>query len=237
MTIADTDQTREQLDAISQELAAFTYSVSHDLRAPLRAITGFSDALFEDYGASLEPAALDYLKRVREAAAQMEHFINGLVELSRVSRAELRHRPVDVSRVAEAIATNLKASDASRKVTWTIAPGLTVSGDEALLETCFEHLLKNSWNFTSRKEAAVIAVGVEQREGRPVIFVRDNGAGFDPAHADRLFGPFQRLHSQEDFPGVGMGLALVRRIITRHGGRVSAAGQPGQGATIYIDLQ
>ena len=237
MTIADIDRTREQLDAVSQELTAFTYSVSHDLRAPLRAITGFSDALFEDYGAVLDPTALDYLHRVREAAALMDRYINGLVELSRVSTAELRPRPVDVTRIAEAIATNLKASDPARDVTWSIAPGLIVSGDEVLLEACFEHLLKNAWNFTSRQQSAVIAVGVEQRKGRPVIFVRDNGVGFDPAHTDRLFGPFQRLHSQTDFPGVGMGLALVRRIITRHGGSVSAVGQLGQGATIYIDLQ
>jgi light-regulated signal transduction histidine kinase (bacteriophytochrome) len=234
MSITGIDRTRDQLEAADQELAALTYSISHDLRAPLRAITGFSDALAEDYGNSLDSVARDYLDRVRSAAAQMELSIEGLAELARVSRAELRPSRLDLTAMAEAIAQDFRLSDPGRQVRFLVAKGLSVTGDPALIQVCMRHLLGNAWKFTSAHPSAVVEVA---RDKDGVIYVRDDGAGFDPAFATQLFGPLQRLHNQTQFPGVGVGLAIVRRIINRHGGRVWATAEPEQGATIYIDLQ
>jgi signal transduction histidine kinase len=234
MSITGIDRTRDQLEAADQELAALTYSISHDLRAPLRAITGFSDALFEDYGDSLDSVARDYLNRVRSAAAQMELSIEGLAELVRVSRAELRPAKLDLTAMAEAIAQDLRLSDPARQVRFLIAKGLSVTGDPALIQLCMRQLLGNAWKFTSAHTSALVEVA---RDKDGVIYVRDDGAGFDPAFAGQLFGPLQRLHNQTQFPGIGIGLAIVRRIINRHGGRVWATAEPERGATIYIDLQ
>jgi light-regulated signal transduction histidine kinase (bacteriophytochrome) len=233
MSVADTDQTRNQVEALSQELAALTYSISHDLTAPLRGIAGFSDALYEDYADSLDNVARDYLERIRDAAVQMEQFIAGLTELSRVSRADMRPENLDVTAIAEGIANDLRLSDPARNVHFTIERGLITMGDPVLIQLVFRHVLGNAWRFTSKRPSASIEVGAGQ-DG--VMFVRDDGAGFDQSYADKLFGPFQRLHSQTQFPGVGIGLSIVRRIVNRHGGRVWATGEPDRGATIYIDL-
>jgi light-regulated signal transduction histidine kinase (bacteriophytochrome) len=226
-----------ELENIGKELAAFSYSVSHDLRAPLRTLTGFSEALADEYQDKLGASGLDYVRRIREAAMRMEVMINALTELARVSRVDLRHEPVNISDIAAAIATELKRSDPTRNVEFHIQPGLTAQGDPTLLETALAHLMGNSWKFSSKHPSARIEVGREERDGRSVLYVRDDGAGFDPAYADNMFGPFQRFHSAKDFEGIGIGLATVQRIVNRHQGRVWAVGAVEGGATVYIDLE
>ena len=225
-----------QLEAAHEELAAFAFSVSHDLRAPLRAISGFSEALAEDYAERLDAEGLDYLKRIRDAASHMDDAIVALTELARVARAELRIDTFDVSAAAEAIGVELTASDPSRAVQFSIERGLVVRADPALMTICLRHLLDNAWKFTSKRPSARISVSSEPHENRRILAVRDDGAGFDSASQGRLFGAFQRLHRTADFPGLGMGLAIVRRIVNRHGGRVWADGHVEAGATVYIDL-
>ncbi len=226
-----------ELEASRNELAAFSYSVSHDLRAPLRIIDGFSGALLEDYAEKLDEQGLDCLRRIREAAAQMESLINGVLELSRVSQGEIRRERVNLSEVAQSIAADLKRSDPARNVVFSIQPALTVEGDPALLKVALEHLLGNAWKFTSKHPAAEIELGSEQRDGQRVLYIRDDGAGFDPTYTGRMFSPFQRFHSAAEFEGRGIGLALVQRIITRHGGKVSAVGKVEVGTTVYIELE
>ena len=228
--------TRE-LERLKGELSSLTYAVSHDLRAPLRAITGFSEALLEDCAAQLDQQANDYLKHIHGGAAHLELMISKLLELSQISRVDLRREPVDVSAMATAIAEELKKSDPGRNVAFIVEPGLAVTGDARLLRTMLEQLLGNAWKFTGRLERATITVGSQREDGRTIIYVRDDGAGFDPAYAGRLFGPFQRLHAATDFPGAGTGLALAKRIVNRHGGEVWATGQVGQGATVYIAFE
>ena len=232
----DSASDRAELDAARRELAGFTYAVSHDLSAPLRAIDGFSEALEEDYADRLDEQGRDYLARIRAAAARMEQQIHGLLELSRVSQAALRPERIDVTESARAIARRLQSSDATRQVEFRIEPGLEVQADPVLFPAVLEHLLSNSWKFTGKKPTAVIAVGREVKDGRAMLYVRDDGAGFDPASAGRMFDAFQRLHSAAEFEGLGIGLAVVQRIINRHGGTVSAVGVPGCGTTIHIDL-
>lgn len=226
-----------ELEAANQELAALTYSVSHDLRAPLRIINGFSEALAQDYQGKLDERGVEYLRHLRDAAERMELLINKLVDLSRVSTVELRREPVDLSELAQSIAAELKRSDPSRKVDFLIQSGLAVEGDPRLLKTAFEHLLGNSWKFTSKHPAATIELGSERRDGQRVLYVRDDGAGFDPNYAQKMFGPFQRFHAVTEFEGTGMGLAMVQRIIRRHGGKVWATGKVEQGTTVYIALE
>jgi hypothetical protein len=227
-----------QLQAAIGELEAFSYSVSHDLRAPLRSIAGFSQALIEDAGPSLSDDARDDIARIVAAARRMDHLINDLLTLSMVTRAEMTRESVDVSELANRIVAELADVSPTRPVVTTVALGMVAHGDPRLVRVALENLLTNAWKFTSRRERACIEVGQIDADGSsPAFFVRDNGVGFDPAFADKLFGPFQRLHDAAEFPGTGIGLATVRRIVLRHGGRVWAESRPGQGACFYFTLQ
>lgn len=226
-----------ELENVRKELAAFGYSVSHDLRAPLRTLTGFSEALAEEYQDKLGENGLDYVRRIRDAAQRMEVMIVALSDLARVSRVEMKREIVNVTEIATSIAANLKRSEPARNVDFAIAPGLTLQGDPALLQTLVTHLLGNAWKFSSKHPSARIEMGREERDGRQVLYVRDDGAGFDPAYTENMFGPFQRFHSSRDFEGIGIGLATVQRIVNRHQGRVWAVGAVEGGATVYIDLE
>jgi two-component system, NtrC family, sensor kinase len=220
----------------NKELEAFSYSVSHDLRAPLRSIEGFSKAILDDFGGDLHETARGHFDRVRAATRRMEELIDDLLQLSQVNRGDLRRGPCSLSEISKSISEDLAQRDPARNVTFSIHDGLVVDGDPGLLRAVLENLLGNAWKFTAKVAAARIEVSVEEHEADRVYFVRDNGAGFDPAHADRLFAPFQRLHATSDFPGTGIGLATVYRIVDRHGGRVWAEGAVGKGATIYFTL-
>jgi signal transduction histidine kinase len=227
---------RTQLTQANRELEAFSYSVSHDLRAPLRSINGFSLALLEDYAEKLDEQGKDYLKRVRAASQRMAQLIDDLLNLSHVTRSEMRHETVDLSALSRAIAAELQRTQPERQVTFVIAPGLVASGDVRLLRVVLENLLGNAWKFTGKHPTAKIEFGVTQHDGRPTYFVRDDGAGFDMAFGDKIFGAFQRLHSMTEFEGTGIGLATVQRIIHRHGGQVWAEGAVEQGATFHFTL-
>lgn len=223
-----------ELETVNKELEAFSYSVSHDLRAPLRSIDGFSQALLEDYGDRLDGQAKDYLCRVRGAAQRMALLIDELLQLSRVTRAEFRRGPVNLSELAEVILADLQKEQRERKAEIRVAPGLVVDGDAALLRIVLENLLGNAWKFSSKRDCSRIQVESRVENGKTIFFVRDNGAGFDPAYSNHLFGAFQRLHRQDEFSGTGVGLATVQRIIQRHGGRIWAEGAVDKGATFYF---
>src|SRR5690625_322496 len=225
-----------QLQAVNAELEAFTYSASHDLRTPLRGIDGFSQALLEDYGDSLDETAHDYIRRIRNGATRMGELIDDLLSLSRVSQGPLKRTLVDVSSLAEELLAGLAQADPDRSIRWKVEPGITASADEKLLKIVFENLLGNSWKFTDGTEDACITVSVQQDDGQQVISVRDNGAGFNMDYATKLFVPFQRLHGDE-FSGSGIGLATVFRIISRHGGRIWAESAEGEGASFYFTLE
>lgn len=226
----------ERLEQVNKELEAFCYSVSHDLRAPLRGMDGFSQALLEDYGDKLDETGRNYLWRVRKASQTMAILIDDLLALSRVTRGEMQKTVVDLSEMARSICKDLKQTAPERKVTFKIVPDLTATGDERLLRAAFENLLGNAWKYTSKKKKATIEVGVTNHNGKMAVFVRDNGAGFDMAYADKLFEPFTRLHSRSEFEGTGIGLATVQRIVHRHGGKVWAEAAVGKGATLYFTL-
>ncbi len=226
-----------QLISTNQELEAFSYSVSHDLRAPLRSLEGFSAILLEDYAVHLDEQGKNYLIRIQDASKRMSQLINDLLKLSRVTTmANFSREPVDLSRMASAIALELQAQSPHRQVTFRIAPDMIVLGDENLLKIAIVNMLNNAYKFTSRCEKAIIEVGVEEQGGIKVYFVRDNGVGFNMDFANKLFNAFQRLHSEKDFPGTGIGLATVQRIIRRHGGHIWAKGEVGQGATFYFTI-
>jgi PAS domain S-box-containing protein len=225
-----------QLEAANKELEAFSYSVSHDLRSPLRSIDGFSQALFEDYYQELPEGGKDYLYRIRAAAQRMAQLIDDLLNLSRVSRSPLERHTVDLSLLAEEIASNLQQGEPERKVEFSIRPGMKAEADQRLMKIVLENLLGNAWKFTSRKEQARIEFDVKESGAKPVFFVRDNGSGFDMAYVDKLFGAFQRLHRINEFPGTGVGLATVQRIVHRHGGKVWAEGAIDQGATFSFTI-
>src|SRR5213594_58940 len=222
--------------ASNTELDAFAYSVSHDLRAPLRSIDGFSQVLLEDYAARLDEAGRDSLQRVRAATQRMGTLIDDLLKLARVTRAEMRTEAVDLSGMAQDIAAELQRTTPARQVEFAIAPGLGARGDPRLLRVALDNLLRNSWKYTAKQAQPRIEFASIQVNGTRAFMVRDNGAGFDMKYADKLFGVFQRLHSASEFEGTGVGLATVRRIITRHGGRTWAEGAVGQGATFYFTL-
>jgi two-component system, NtrC family, sensor kinase len=225
-----------ELERKNRDLEAFSYSVSHDLRAPLRSIDGFSQAILEDCGDQLDATARDYLLKVRTSAHQMAQLIEGLLDLSRFSRVELRRGPVDLSETARGIADELRRRDPTRQADFVIPDGLAVDADGRLLRVLLDNLLGNAWKFTARTPEARIDVGVIERDETPTYFVRDNGAGFNMEYAARLFAPFQRLHAESDFPGTGIGLATVFRIVDRHGGIVWAEGEIGRGATVFFTL-
>jgi PAS domain S-box-containing protein len=226
-----------ELEAANKELEAFSYSVSHDLRAPLRAIDGFSLALLEDYQDKLEPEGRSHLERIRAGAKRMGHLIDDMLQLARIARAEMVRDTVNLSLLAEEITLQLQASQSERQATFVIARDLIVQGDRILLRAVLENLLDNAWKFTSKRPHACIEFGSQKQDSERTYFVRDNGAGFDMKHADKLFGVFQRLHRDSEFPGTGVGLATVQRIIRRHGGRIWAEALPGKGATFYFALR
>lgn len=224
------------LESTNKELEAFSYSVSHDLRAPLRAIEGFTRSLMTDHAAQMDDNAQALLHRVASACTRMGQLIEDLLTLSRVTRSEMRHEPVDLSAVAESIVADLRTGDPQRNVQVRIDPGMTATGDPRLLRAALENLLGNAWKFTSNQPNAVIEFGALPDRQPAVFYVRDNGAGFDMDYADKLFGPFQRLHSTSEFPGTGVGLATVQRIVNRHQGSIWAEAMVEQGATFYFTL-
>ena len=225
-----------QLEAANEELEMLSYSVSHDLRAPLRHIDGFSQALIEDYAAKLNSTGKEYLDRIRKSSRRMLVMIDAILELSRCARGKLTKESVDLSSLAREVAAELARSQPQRVVTCKIADGLTVRGDKRLLRTVLENLLSNAWKLTAQSKEPLVEFYAIQWEGRVAFAVKDNGAGFDTAYAEKLFAPFQRVHSQEEFPGRGVGLAIVRRIINRHGGKIRAESELGKGATFTFTV-
>ena len=227
----------EELELKNKELDAFSYSVAHDLRAPLRSIDGFSQALLEDYADKLDDMGQQYLRYVRESAQQMAELIDNLLDLSRITRSELVRGALDLTSIAHEVTGRLRRQNPKQDVSTVVADGLLAEGDARLLTVVFENLLGNAWKFSSKRADATIEVGAVDRDARRAFFVRDNGAGFDMAYAAKLFGVFQRLHSSAEFEGSGIGLATVQRIIHRHGGRVWAEGEVGRGATFFFTLE
>jgi len=225
-----------QLEAANKELESFSYSVSHDLRAPLRSIDGFSQVLLEDYANKLEGEGQEALQRVRNGAQRMGQLIDDLLKLSRVTRSEMRQEMVDLASMAKAVLTEFQKMEPERQVECVVAEGVIANGDARLLRVVLENLLGNAWKFTAKRPQARIDFGTTQGDGQNIYFIRDNGAGFDMSFSDKLFGPFQRLHGTNEFPGTGIGLATVQRIIHRHGGRVWAEGEVEKGATFYFTL-
>ena len=234
---ARVEQRTAELVAANKNLAAFNYSVAHDLRTPLRALGGYSAALLEDYGDRLDETGRGFLERIQAASERMGLLIDDLLTLSRVSRAEMSLEPVDLSAEFAAVAGELRAREPSRRVRFVIQHGVTVTADRALIRIVLRELIENAWKFTARRDGATIEFAATTAGGAGVCcYVRDNGAGFDPAYAGKLFQPFQRLHAVTEFPGTGIGLATVQRIIERHGGRTWAEGAVGRGATFYFTL-
>ena len=228
-------RTRELSEA-NRELESFSYSVSHDLRAPLRAIEGFARVLGDRYGTVLDEAGRDYLQRVRGAAARMSELIESMLKLARVGRGEVQREPLDLSRMARDIFAELRAAGPGREVEVEIMPDLRATGDPVLVRSLLQNLLGNAWKFTRDRTHPRIEFGAGERDGEPAFYVRDNGAGFSQAYADKLFRPFQRVHADEAFAGEGIGLASVKRIVERHGGNVAAEGKEGEGATFWFTL-
>jgi len=226
-----------ELRAANQELEAFAYAVSHDLRAPLRAMSGFSLALLEDHGGTLPAEARSFLDEIIEGSRRMARLIDGLLDMSRTTRGELAREEVDLTALARMILEELRAGEPGRRVAAEVEEGLRVQGDPRMLEVVLRNLLGNAWKYTARAAEGTIRVAREERDGAAWIRVEDDGAGFDMAHGARLFKPFQRLHRQDEFPGLGIGLATVQRIIHRHGGRIEARAEPGRGAAFLFTLQ
>jgi len=227
---------KDATETANRELEAFSYSVAHDLRAPLRGIDGFSHVLLEDYSEKLDAEGRRYLGRVRESAQHMAQLIDSLLSLARVNQGDVRREWVDLSELARATAERLRASQPERDVEFLITKGLTGTGDSRLLGVVLENLLANAWKFSRNTLKACIEFGCSRESGQSVFFVRDNGAGFDMAFASKLFGVFQRLHVSNEFEGTGIGLATVERIIRRHGGRIWAEAKVAEGATFYFTL-
>jgi PAS domain S-box-containing protein len=225
-----------ELQAANRELESFGYTVAHDLRAPLRAMEGFSQALMEDYGERIDGEARVYLNQIIRGSEHLGELIDGLLQLSRSVRGELRRDRVDLSALAEQVMAELARGDPSRKVSWQIEPGLTARADARMMEIVVRNLLGNAWKYTAHAPAPLIRVFGAQQGGRREFHVADNGVGFNMAHSAKLFQPFQRLHRQDEFPGIGIGLATVQRIVHRHGGEIHAASAPGQGAEFTISL-
>jgi light-regulated signal transduction histidine kinase (bacteriophytochrome) len=226
------------LEEANEELTAFAYSVSHDLRAPLRAIDGYGLALLQDYpeGSVLDAEAVRFISRMRSGTKRMGQLIEDLLNLSRVSRAPMERTAVDMSALARVVAEDLQATQPERQVEWVIAPGMHAFADGKLLRIVLENLIGNAWKFTSRTAEPAIEVSFGKQNDTCTYRVRDNGAGFDAEYQDKLFTPFQRLHRESEFPGTGIGLATVGRIVHRHGGRVWAEGERGKGATFFFTL-
>jgi PAS domain S-box-containing protein len=233
---ADLEARVRQQQAAHREVEAFSYSVSHDLRAPLRALDGFSKLLLERVEGRLDETEKDFLARIRAAAQNMAQLIDAMLDLSRLTRAPLTRRLVDVSALSREIAAAIVQAEPERRVRWEVEDGITADADPRLLRVALENLLRNAWKFTRNRAEARIEVGVRERDGKRAFLVRDNGAGFDPGQAHRLFLPFQRLHRARDFEGTGIGLATVHRIVTQHGGEVWAEAAPDAGATFFFTM-
>lgn len=225
------------LEAANKEVASFSYTVSHDLRAPLRSMDGYAQALIEDYGDKLDEQGREWLGNIRSASQAMGQLINDILGLSRVVRVELKQERLDLSAMALSVAESLQKAEPGRQVQLAIAPGVEAWGDAGLVRMVLENLLGNAFKFTSQRREARIEFGMTRQEGRAAFFVRDNGAGFNMAYVQKLFQPFQRLHSGKEFPGTGIGLATVQRVIDRHGGEAWAEGKVGEGATFYFTLE
>ena len=226
-----------ELEAANKELESFSYSVPHDLRAPLRGIDGFSQALQEDYASILDATGKNYLARIRAGTQRMGTLIGDLLNLARVTRVEMHREKIDLTRMASDITRELHSAEPDRRVSVKVSKGLAVDADNRLVRVALQNLLGNARKFTSMRSDAEIEFGTQSSNGSRAYFVRDNGAGFDPAYATRLFGAFQRLHSMDEFPGTGIGLATVQRIVHRHGGKIWAEGAVNQGATVYFTLE
>lgn len=230
------EQRTAQLEATNRELESFAYAVSHDLRAPLRSMSGFSQLLQEAPSDTLDEKSRHYLTRIHEASRRMSALIEDLLSLSRIGRSELNPRPVDLSQLAAEAAASVKERYPNRQVELTIEPGLHAEGDARLLRVAIENLLDNAFKYTARTKQATVTVGASNEPEGRVFFVRDNGVGFDMAYSNKLFGPFQRLHSDADYPGTGIGLVTVQRIVARHGGRIWAQAELNRGAAFYFTL-
>jgi signal transduction histidine kinase len=226
----------QELERANQELEAFSYSVAHDLRTPLRAIDGFSAALLNNYASTLDETGRHYLNRVRSGAQRMAQLIDDLLSLSRITRAPLNREDVDISSLSRRVLSDLRVRETERRVDSMVPDGLLTRADAKLVTVLLENLLGNAWKFTSKRPVANIEVGMQGRNGTTIFFVRDNGAGFNMEYAKKLFTPFQRLHTQAEFDGTGIGLATVQRIVTRHGGRIWAEASPDQGASFFFTL-
>jgi signal transduction histidine kinase len=235
-TLDNLAATSAELTRANDELQAFSYSVAHDLRAPLRGIDGFSQALLEEYAGKLDEEGQRYLGRVRSSAQHMGQLIDGLLSLARITRGDLRREPVDITALARASAERLRAAQPTREVSLSIQDGLASTGDGRLLSVVLDNLLANAWKFTRNQPKPLIEVARVEENGQPIFLVRDNGAGFDMTFASKLFGVFQRLHKQDEFEGTGIGLATVQRIIRRHAGRIWADSKVGGGATFFFTL-
>lgn len=228
-------ETNRALEAANEELEAFCYSVAHDLRAPLRAIQGFSQALLEDHAQSVDDKGRDYLHRVSAASLRMSQLIDDLLTLSRISRSPLTRARVDLSEIARSVVSELQRQS-DRHIDVAIANNLIATADARLVQIAIENLFNNAWKFTSKTANPRVELGADVIDGAITFVVRDNGAGFDEAYASKLFAPFQRLHSDKEFPGTGIGLATVQRIVRRHGGRVWAHASVDKGAAFYFTL-
>ena len=223
-----------ELESVNKDLEAFAHMVSHDLRGPLGAVSGFAQALEQDFAAELSADARECVHWICDGCEQMQRLIDGLLQMTRLTRAEMQREEVDLSGMARSIASSLQRSNPDRDVDFAIYDGVVANGDERLLRAVLENLMTNAWKFTSKRPHARIEIGMRNDNGASAYFVRDNGAGFDPAHAAKMFRPFQRLHSTREFEGTGIGLATVQKIIQKHGGRAWAEGEPDKGATIWF---
>lgn len=230
------EKLNQKLELSNKELEAFSYSVSHDLRAPLRHINGFSQALIEDCSESLNAQGKSCLKQIIDSTKRMNILIDDLLKLSRITRSEMTFEMVDLSELVRSITTELQKNQPERHVEFSIEDGINVKGDKQLLGIALENLLGNAWKFTGKLVQTKIEFGISQQEDKPAYFVRDNGAGFDINFVNKIFNPFQRLHKASEFPGTGIGLSIVQRIIHRHGGQIWAEGRINEGATFYFTL-
>jgi light-regulated signal transduction histidine kinase (bacteriophytochrome) len=230
------EQQATELEATNKELEAFSYSVSHDLRAPLRALDGFSEMVIEEYQNKLDEKAQDYLNRVRRASQRMSDLIDDMLKLSQITRADMYRDELNLSRIVQTIIEELQARQHERKVEFIIAPDATADGDLQLISIALRNLLENAWKFTGKCPQPRIQFGTFSKNGERVFYIKDNGAGFDMKDADKLFKAFQRLHTADEYEGTGIGLAIVQRIVRRHGGRIWVEAARGQGATFYFTL-
>jgi light-regulated signal transduction histidine kinase (bacteriophytochrome) len=230
------DIANRALEATNKELESFSYSVSHDLRAPLRGMDGFSKTLLEDYSDKLDATGKNYLERIRAGTQRMGLLIDDLLKLSRVNRVEFKRESVDLSKMVRTMLLTVRKNNPARDVKVSIQKDIIIDGDGHLLEIAITNLIDNAWKFTGKTENTRIEFGTLLKDGKTVMFIRDNGVGFDMTYVDKLFGAFQRLHTTAEFPGTGIGLATVQRVIHRHGGQVWAEGEVGKGATFFFTL-